>query len=289
MTEAARQALRRIDAVLADNSDSLKSSIANLNTFTGALARNSDRVDGILVGSRTHDRRHARQADARALRSHRAAHLSGHPTSRRRASSSFRSRPPCSPSIRRRIIVAPGAGESPPVDNAQWRDNIPKLLQAKLIESFENANYRRRRRTADGRAHRRLSAADRHSQFPDFAGDGRHRRRPISRRRRLMSNSRRKFSVKMERSSGRARSTPSCRNAKPTRPAPSRRSTKRSVRPLRTWCCGRGGDLTARFRVQRWLCQQSRMASTKPLPKNGFSTTTTPAAAARWRSLAARA
>ena len=50
MTEAARQALRRIDAVLADNSDSLKSSIANLNTFTGALARNSDRVDGILSG-----------------------------------------------------------------------------------------------------------------------------------------------------------------------------------------------------------------------------------------------
>jgi phospholipid/cholesterol/gamma-HCH transport system substrate-binding protein len=41
MTEAARQASRRIDAVLADNSDSLKSSIANLNSFTGALARES--------------------------------------------------------------------------------------------------------------------------------------------------------------------------------------------------------------------------------------------------------
>jgi len=27
------------------------------------------------------------------------------------------------------------------VDIAQWRDNIPKLLQAKLIESFENSNY----------------------------------------------------------------------------------------------------------------------------------------------------
>src|SRR6202521_5725700 len=50
MTEAARQALRRLDAVLADNSGPLKSAIANLNTFTGALARNSDRVDGILLG-----------------------------------------------------------------------------------------------------------------------------------------------------------------------------------------------------------------------------------------------
>src|SRR5215468_8260387 len=50
MTEAARQALRRIDSVLADNADPLRSAIANLNTFTGALARNSDRVDAILAG-----------------------------------------------------------------------------------------------------------------------------------------------------------------------------------------------------------------------------------------------
>jgi phospholipid/cholesterol/gamma-HCH transport system substrate-binding protein len=50
MTEAARQTLRRIDSVLADNSDPLKNAIANLNSFTGALARNSDRVDTILAG-----------------------------------------------------------------------------------------------------------------------------------------------------------------------------------------------------------------------------------------------
>src|SRR5215475_12182179 len=50
MAETARQALRRIDSVLADNSDPLKNAIANLNTFTGALARNSDRVDTIFAG-----------------------------------------------------------------------------------------------------------------------------------------------------------------------------------------------------------------------------------------------
>ncbi len=36
--------------MLADNADPLKSAIANLNAFTAALARNSDRVDTILVG-----------------------------------------------------------------------------------------------------------------------------------------------------------------------------------------------------------------------------------------------
>jgi phospholipid/cholesterol/gamma-HCH transport system substrate-binding protein len=39
-----------------------------------------------------------------------------------------------------RIIVAPGAGEAPPVDAAQWSDTIPKLLQARIVQSFENSN-----------------------------------------------------------------------------------------------------------------------------------------------------
>ena len=50
MTEVARQALRKIDALVSDNSESLHSAITNLNTFSGALARNSDRVDVILNG-----------------------------------------------------------------------------------------------------------------------------------------------------------------------------------------------------------------------------------------------
>jgi phospholipid/cholesterol/gamma-HCH transport system substrate-binding protein len=140
MTEAARQALRRIDAVLADNSDSLKSSIANLNTFTGALARNSDRVDGILSGlERMTAGTPAKPTpvfyDLTAPRTFRASDKPAkgqlvvlEPT----ALLAFDTP---------KIIVAPGAGEGPPVDTAQWRDNIPKLLQAKLIESFENSNY----------------------------------------------------------------------------------------------------------------------------------------------------
>jgi phospholipid/cholesterol/gamma-HCH transport system substrate-binding protein len=140
MTEAARQALSRINAVLADNSDSLKSSIANLNTFTGALARNSDRVDGILSGlermtAGTPDKPMPKLYDLAAPRTFPAA-----------------DKPPKNQLVvpeptalialdTPRIIIAPGAGESLPVETVQWRDNIPKLLQAKLIESFENANY----------------------------------------------------------------------------------------------------------------------------------------------------
>ena len=140
MTEAARQALRRVDAVLADNSDSLKSSIANLNTFTGALARNSDRVDGILSGLErmTAGTSSKPTPELFDLTAPRTFVVSDKP-----AKSQLVVPEPTALLAfdTPRIIVAEGAGESPPVDAAQWRDNIPKLLQAKLIESFENSNY----------------------------------------------------------------------------------------------------------------------------------------------------
>jgi phospholipid/cholesterol/gamma-HCH transport system substrate-binding protein len=50
MTEAARQALHNLDALVADNSGPLHSAIGNINTFAEALARNSNRVDNILAG-----------------------------------------------------------------------------------------------------------------------------------------------------------------------------------------------------------------------------------------------
>ena len=50
MSGAARDVLQRLDAILADNAKPLKSMIANLDTFAGALARNSDKLDGIVAG-----------------------------------------------------------------------------------------------------------------------------------------------------------------------------------------------------------------------------------------------
>src|SRR6478752_3070515 len=50
MTQAARDALRRVDSVLEDNSGPLKDTIANLKTFSDGLARNTGKIDGILAG-----------------------------------------------------------------------------------------------------------------------------------------------------------------------------------------------------------------------------------------------
>jgi len=50
MSQAARDVLRRLDGLLADNAQPLRSMIGNFETFSGALARNSDRLDPRMVG-----------------------------------------------------------------------------------------------------------------------------------------------------------------------------------------------------------------------------------------------
>jgi phospholipid/cholesterol/gamma-HCH transport system substrate-binding protein len=39
-----------------------------------------------------------------------------------------------------KILVRSAAGTFSNIENAQWADNLPKLLQAKIVQSFENAN-----------------------------------------------------------------------------------------------------------------------------------------------------
>ncbi len=138
MTEAARQALRKLDAVLADNSDSLHGAIANLNAFTAALARNSDRVDGILTGLEHMTGGGAAKA---APVSYDLTAPRVFPPPLRPAKTQIVIPEPATLVIldTQRIVVDPRVGE--PLENVQWSDTIPKLLQEKIIQSFEASNY----------------------------------------------------------------------------------------------------------------------------------------------------
>jgi phospholipid/cholesterol/gamma-HCH transport system substrate-binding protein len=138
MTEAARQALRKLDALLADNSDSLHSAIANLNTFTAALARNSDRVDGILTGLEHMTGGSA--AKTPPVIYDLAAPRAFPPPQKAARSQIVIPEPAALVALdTQRIIVDPSTGE--PLENVQWSDTIPKLLQEKIIQSFEASNY----------------------------------------------------------------------------------------------------------------------------------------------------
>src|ERR1700675_2497362 len=49
VTEAIRATLQNVNRIVADNQESVKSSLKNLETFTSALARNSEKIDDVML------------------------------------------------------------------------------------------------------------------------------------------------------------------------------------------------------------------------------------------------
>jgi phospholipid/cholesterol/gamma-HCH transport system substrate-binding protein len=136
MTQATRNALGRVDSVLAENAEPLKSTIANLKTFTDGLAKNTGGLDSIVAGL-------VKMTGG------------GEPAIPKRVydlslPSDFAS--PKTPLKEQLVMPTPTAilllntqrfllepnKELPEFVNAQWADSIPAMLQTKLIQSFEN-------------------------------------------------------------------------------------------------------------------------------------------------------
>ena len=148
LAQAARQALGHLDQILVDNSDALKKTIANLQTFSEALGRNSDRVDNILKG---------------------LDKLTGGGGVKVPPVTFDLTIPATLPAIAKlpdgqlaiaeptavvalqtqRILVATSGGMSPTFDDTQWSDNIPLLVQERIVQAMENAGYPRVAKASD--------------------------------------------------------------------------------------------------------------------------------------------
>jgi len=135
MTQAARDALRRVDSVLAENAEPLKNTIANLQVFSEGLARNTGKLDGIVAGLEkmtgggtppqkiTYDLR-APQNLGSSSKSVNGQLAIPEPTAVAMLET------------QRMLFSQPK--DYPGFADFVWADSIPKLLQARLIESFEN-------------------------------------------------------------------------------------------------------------------------------------------------------
>jgi phospholipid/cholesterol/gamma-HCH transport system substrate-binding protein len=135
MTQAARDALRRVDSVLADNAEPLKNTIANLQVFSEGLARNTGKLDSIVAGLEkmtgggapvqkvTYDLR-ALQNQGPAGKTIKGQLAIPEPTAVAMLET-------------QRMLFSP-TSELPGFSEFLWADAIPKLFQARLIESFEN-------------------------------------------------------------------------------------------------------------------------------------------------------
>jgi phospholipid/cholesterol/gamma-HCH transport system substrate-binding protein len=150
-TQAARDAFQRVDEVLAENSEALKSAITNIDTFSDALARNSGKVDGILAGLERMTGGGNNPAEAPVYDLAAATDL---PPAPAEAPSWLLVVPEPTTLMgfnTDKILLQPSEGESVPVANARWGDNVPILVQARVIQSFENAGLAKSvSRTRDG-------------------------------------------------------------------------------------------------------------------------------------------
>jgi len=137
MTTAARDALRRLDLILADNAEPLRTTIANLNTFSAALARNSDKLDSIVSGL---DRlTGGSAANAPRVVYDLAAPKTFPPLDKPRGPLNVADPASLLMFETRKILVRPGGNEDPTFTGAEWSDSTPKLVQQKIIQAFENA------------------------------------------------------------------------------------------------------------------------------------------------------
>ncbi|WP_407179353.1 ABC-type transport auxiliary lipoprotein family protein [Bradyrhizobium sp. STM 3562] len=135
MTQAARDALRKVDAVLSENAEPLKDTIANFKVFSEGLSRNSGKLDGIVAGLEkmtgggnpaqkiTYDLRAPQDfgVPAKALKG-----LLAIPE------------PTAVAMLETQRMLFSQAKDYPGFADFLWADSIPKLLQARLLDSFEN-------------------------------------------------------------------------------------------------------------------------------------------------------
>jgi phospholipid/cholesterol/gamma-HCH transport system substrate-binding protein len=146
---AARQALQHFDQILTDNAAPLKATIANLSTFSEALARNSDRLDKIAQGLAKMVGGEGEKAIPGSLG---LTAPTSFPEIAKLPEGQLVIAAPTAAVLfdTQRILVTTEGSTSPAFDNAKWSDNLPVLIQGTIVQAFENANYLRVSRPADG-------------------------------------------------------------------------------------------------------------------------------------------
>ena len=135
MTQAARDALRKVDTVLSENSGALKDTITNFKVFSEGLARNTGKLDGIVAGL-------ARMTGAtspppKITYDLRALQDTG-PVGRVINVQWAIPEPTAIAMLETQRFLFSPAQEYPGFAEAMWADALPKLIQARLVESFEN-------------------------------------------------------------------------------------------------------------------------------------------------------
>jgi phospholipid/cholesterol/gamma-HCH transport system substrate-binding protein len=151
--------LRHIDEVIAENRKSLNTAITGIGTFADMLGRNSDRIDEMLGGLEKLLGGGGGSKNQPAVYDLTAA--ADFPKFDKKLEGQIAIPDPQAILVfdSQKVLVRLADGTHSNVENAQWADNLPKLMQAKIVQSFENADQLRSvsRRIDDLNANYRLA------------------------------------------------------------------------------------------------------------------------------------
>jgi len=139
LSDMAREVLGRLDKIFSDNSSDLHDTIANFKSFSGALAKNSDKIDTILSGL---EKTFAAPTKAPIPIFDLTAPHDFPPLTQ----------PPHGQLVvadlttillfdTQRLLLRTVSGETRTIEDGQWSDSLPRLIQERLVQTFENAHY----------------------------------------------------------------------------------------------------------------------------------------------------
>ena len=135
MSEAARRVLGRLDKILAENSNDFHNIITNVASFSEALGRNSGKVDGIIAGL---DRLTGAGKGSGVFYSFSAVPAPASPAAPLGKQLAVADPTALLAYDSEKILSQNEAGQLEGLGNAKWSDTVPKLMQTKIIQSFEN-------------------------------------------------------------------------------------------------------------------------------------------------------
>jgi phospholipid/cholesterol/gamma-HCH transport system substrate-binding protein len=138
-TQSARDAFQEVNSVLEENAKPLNEAIKNIKVFTDALARNADKVNGIIAG----------------IEKLTGGGKSENPLFSLKPATDLPAPPEKAPAWKLtipepttllafntdKILTQPAPDESLPLDNARWTDSVPIIVQATLGQTFDKAGY----------------------------------------------------------------------------------------------------------------------------------------------------
>jgi phospholipid/cholesterol/gamma-HCH transport system substrate-binding protein len=138
LTESAQATLRQIDGILDQNAKPLNTAITGIAAFADMLGRNSQRVEGLIGGL---ENLTGAGTPKQGPVIYDLAPATAFPQLTKNITAQLVVPDPSALILydSQKILVRNAEGTYTSINNAQWADNLPKLVQARIVQSFENA------------------------------------------------------------------------------------------------------------------------------------------------------